>query len=96
MNELCFRAPVERRVIPIDQPLVMHIDQLITECGMFEYGSELNNGYGCRAKQNTEAPGCCHTFACPIAVELDDEDDEWDEDYSPGGWMKKHSVFEDV
>lgn len=96
MNEPRSRAPVERDVIPIDPPLVMHIDVLVLECGMFKFGSELNNGYGCLAPQNTEAPGCCHTFACPIAVELDDEDPEWDECYSPGDWMKKHSEFTDV
>lgn len=77
-----------------DKLEVMHIDSLILECGMFDAQSTLNNGYGCKAKQNTNAPGCCYSFSCPIATELDEEDPEWEECYSPGEWMKKHSNFE--
>lgn len=66
----------------------------IEECGMFTSDTSENNGYGCQAAQNTEAPGCCYTFACPIAAECDEEDPHWCDTYSPGDWMIVHSRFE--
>jgi hypothetical protein len=72
----------------------MHIDCLTRECGMFTSDTMENNGYGCRAPQNTEAPGCCQKFACPIAIECDEEHPQWSDTYSPGEWMIVHSRFE--
>lgn len=80
---------------PWDQLECVHIDVLAQECGMYEPGSENNNGYGCKSTLNTEAPGCCHTFACPIANELDNEDPRWWEGYEEGKWLIVHSKFEE-
>jgi hypothetical protein len=80
------------------------INELANKCGYFECG-ELNNGYGCTHPENTEAPGCCHTFACPLAVEADYEDmveldpelaKEYEEQYQRWGfidtdWMRVFS-----
>lgn len=86
-------SPVDRVVMPLPKMEAISLDELTQICGMFDGQSELNNGYGCRATQNTQAPGCCYSFSCPIAVELDDEDEGWDESFSPGDWMKQHSEF---
>lgn len=88
--------PMQKIVMPLESIEVLSLDELTQICGMFDGQSELNNGYGCKAAQNTEAPGCCYSFSCPIAWELDDEDDEWDECYSPGDWMKQHSEFKEA
>lgn len=91
-------GPLEASVMPLPASWpdleCMHIDCLARECGMFTSAIEENNGYGCRATQNAEAPGCCHTFACPIATECDEEDPQWCDTYSPGDWMIVHSRFE--
>src|SRR5690554_6333294 len=52
---------------------LIHADDLIKECGYFFCGEE-NNGYCCSHPENEEAPGCCYTWACPIAVEADIQD----------------------
>lgn len=85
--------PVDRMVMPLHKNEIISLDELTQVCGMFDGQSEINNGYGCRATQNTQSPGCCYSFSCPIAAELDDEDEEWDESFSPGYWMKQHSEF---
>lgn len=78
----------------LEREEIIHIDALAQECGMFTSDIELNNGYGCKSTLNTEEPMCCHAHACPIAVELDEDDPEWNVCFSPGKWMKKHSVFQ--
>lgn len=93
----CSESELDRVVIPIAKPWgqleIMHIDNLTEECGMFTTNTELNSGYGCLAKQNTEHPGCCYSFACPIATEADEEDSQWNSCFSPGEWMIVHSEF---
>jgi len=92
------QGPVDVSVVPLPATWheleCMHIDRLTQECGMFTSDTSENNGYGCQAAQNTEAPGCCYTFACPIATECDEEDPHWCDTYSPGDWMIVHSRFE--
>jgi len=72
---------------------VVHIDALVQTCGMFDSESDLNNGYGCRSTHNTETPGRCYTFSCPIATEIDDEDTEWNDCISEATWLRVHSKF---
>jgi len=50
---------------------LIHLDELIIECGHFTSDTELNSGYGCTHKDNTDYPGCCYSCACPIAVKAD-------------------------
>lgn len=50
---------------------LLHIDELIKVCGHFTTDTELNSGYGCTHKENTEAQGCCFAFACPVAIRAD-------------------------
>ena len=87
-------------IIGIDSPWenlkVIHIDQLICECGMFTWDTELNNGYGCRSAFNTETPGCCYDFSCPIATTIDEEDPEWNDTLEEGMWMKVYAKFQDT
>ncbi len=57
------------------EPVMVHIDTLCQECGLFKPNSELNGGYGClsRSKEKDE-PGKCYDFDCPLAypASLDD------------------------
>jgi len=89
--------PVDTLVMPIDVGWelleVVHIDALVRVCGMFDPDSDLNNGYGCRSTHNTESPGRCYTFSCPIATEIDNEDPEWNDSLSEATWMRVHSKF---
>lgn len=59
-------------------PELITIYDLARNCGYFftpEDDEEwLNNGYCCSHPKNTEAPGECHTFSCPLACEADIED----------------------
>jgi len=59
--------------IPPAVEKLISINILANKCGFFECG-KLNNGYGCTNPENTEAPGCCHTFACPVAYEAGYDD----------------------
>ena len=68
-------SPVDRVVMPLPKNEVISLDDLTQVCGMFDCESGLNGGFGCKATQNTQAPGCCYSFSCPIAFELDDEDE---------------------
>ncbi len=81
---------------PYHELEIIHIDALAERCGAFDSGSELNNGYGCKATAqdiDSENPGCCYTFACPLAVEADEEDEQWESNFSEGDWVIQHSVF---
>lgn len=78
---------------PWDKLDCVHIDALSQQCGMFEPGSNNNNGYGCKSKLNTESPGCCHVFSCPIATEADEEDPQWGDSLERGEWLIVHSEF---
>ncbi len=92
------KVALQMQLVPLPKPWkdleCMHIDSLRQECGMFTSATEENNGYGCLAPQNTEAPGCCQAFACPIATECDDEDAQWTDTCSEWEWMIVHSRFE--
>jgi hypothetical protein len=52
------------------------INTLANYCGYF-YQSKENNGYGCNHPDNCEN---CHSFACPLAVELREEEGYDEED----------------
>lgn len=52
---------------------LIDIDELIKKCG-YSFCGKRNNGYCCNHPKNTEAPGRCHTFACPIVREADYND----------------------
>src|SRR5690606_10871870 len=76
---------VMRELIPLEVPRVATIDEISSGCGMFY-------GYKCRADQN-DSEGICHTFGCPIAEPMDDEDEQW-EPYMEGyHYMLQHSRF---
>ncbi|OMG52509.1 hypothetical protein BJN45_14550 [Azonexus hydrophilus] len=48
----------------------------------------MNNGYGCRSKsKDKEHPGCCYISDCPLGYEMDADDPQWDDCYSPGYWV---------
>lgn len=58
---------------------LVQINSVAYRCGYFynaylEKDVTLNNGYNCSHPENTEAPDCCHTFACPVAREAGYED----------------------
>lgn len=90
-------TPQQFKIVDIKKPWneleVVHIDHLVRECGMFTSDTELNNGYGCKATQNTVTPGCCYEISCPIATILDEEDPRWEDTLSPGKWLIVHSKF---
>ena len=81
---------------------MVHIDNLMQDCGLFNGNTDLNNGYGCKSKsKDKQEPGACFAFDCPLAWEADLEDmkkydqhlyDEYKEEtYDPidvgAGWV---------
>lgn len=76
---------VMRELIPLEEPRVATIDEISSGCGMFY-------GYKCRAAQN-DAEGICHTFGCPIAEPMDDEDEQWKPYMEGYHYMLQHSRF---
>lgn len=62
---------------------VVHIDQLVRECGWFQGGTEANNGYGCshpcqEERDGETNQGCCFAFSCPLAWRLHPDQEEED------------------
>ena len=57
------------------KPKIIHINDLLNKCGLFDPETELNGGYGCLSKSKEKSePGKCYAFDCPIAWEADLED----------------------
>lgn len=71
------------------KPKLIHLDDLVRVCGLFNGESNKNNGYGCISRsKRKDNPGECHYFDCPIAVtaslkELKDFDRDLYEQYLP-------------
>lgn len=78
----------------------IHIDELTNECGHFTSETNVNGGYGCNHKnqsewdmENGKKHGKCYGFSCPIAWLMDEE--EWKKlgedpsDYTEGNWLVK-------
>jgi hypothetical protein len=58
---------------------LIHLDDLTGRCGYFATtryrdGTAKNNGYGCTHLGNTEEPGKCFSWCCPVAVNVDYEE----------------------
>ena len=57
------------------KPVLIHMNTLCQECGLFTSDTELNNGYGCTSKSKFKSdPGCCYDSDCPLAFTADLED----------------------
>lgn len=82
---------------------VMSIDDLARFCGYFTSIHDANNGYCCahpkQEMRDEKGHGCCYSFSCPIAYELDpNEPDDlklagFDDpgDMSEGYWVQLHT-----
>jgi len=86
-------------------PVLIDIDNLSGECGLFCTGDNIpNGGYGCASKfKNKQEPGCCNSWDCPLAYNatIDDlkkhdsilyeqyKDDPWAHE-DCGDWMVKY------
>jgi len=78
----------------LKEPIIIHVNDLAMECGLFTSETELNGGYGCLSKsKQKDEPGKCYAWDCPLGYEADLEDlknhaldlyDQWKEDeYDP-------------
>lgn len=48
---------------------LIHLDDLIDSCGLFDGETDKNNGYGCRSRSKyKQESGCCFGFDCPLAI----------------------------
>lgn len=84
---------------------LIQINALANKCGYFFCG-EQNNGYCCKHPENTEAPGCCYTWACPVAYEAGYEDileldpdlaKEYEEEQQKNGFIESDwMIYEEV
>jgi len=83
-------------IIPTENLKITTIDGISSECGMLYDPREIGGltWNGCRAVQNM-AEGTCHTYSCPLAHEIDEEDYQWTKDMEGGNYMLQHSKFID-
>ncbi len=71
------------------EPKLIHLDDLVRVCGLFNGETNKNNGYGCKSRsKRKDNHGECHYYDCPIAVtaslkELKDFDQNLYEQFLP-------------
>ncbi len=62
---------------------IIHLDELVDICGYFTSNTSVNNGYGCKHKDQEEIDTCsyinkphgkCYSWSCPLANEADLQD----------------------
>jgi len=64
----------------VSTPVILHLDELVHECGWFDPHAETNNGYGCQHprvedRDHETGEGRCMPFACPLAARMYDLDE---------------------
>jgi len=55
--------------------ILTDINTLFQECGLSEWKSRINNGYGCKSKnEDKQEPGKCYAWDCPLAYQANLKD----------------------